>query len=67
MRMGLQYRAAALSGLVAQVVFGLIFIMIFEALFASNPHAQPMTFDEVVVYIWLGAVQYCNWLPAVCN
>lgn len=61
--MGLQYRAAALSGLVAQVVFGLIFIMIFEALFASSSHAQPMTFDEVIVYIWLGNIML-GMLPA---
>lgn len=49
----LQYRAAALAGFGTQLFWGLIRIMIFEAFFRSSTQAQPMTFEEVVTYIWL--------------
>jgi ABC-2 type transport system permease protein len=54
-RMLLQYRAAALGGLVTQTAFGLILIMIYEAFYRSSAAAaQPMAFDQVASYVWLG-------------
>src|SRR5262245_53245813 len=53
-RMMLQYRAAALAGLWTQFFFGLTLIMIYEAFYASTDQPQPMTFPEVVSYVWLG-------------
>jgi len=50
----LQYRAAALAGLGTQVFRGLIRVMIFGAFYRSTTSAQPMTYPEVVTYIWLG-------------
>lgn len=50
----LQYRAAALAGLVTQVAFGLIRLMIFDAFYLSSNLPQPMTHEEVITYIWLG-------------
>ncbi len=50
----LQYRAAALAGFGTQLFWGLIRVMIFEAFYRSSTAAQPMTYDEVVTYIWLG-------------
>lgn len=49
----LQYRAAALAGFGTQLFWGLIRIMIFEAFYRSSTQTQPMTYDEVVTYIWL--------------
>lgn len=53
-RMLLQYRAAALAGLGTQVFFGLVMVMVFEAFYRSTTTPQPMTYPEVVTYVWLG-------------
>ena len=53
-RMLLQYRAAALAGLWTQIFFGLVLLMIYEAFYRSTTVRQPMTFAEVVSYVWLG-------------
>ena len=53
-RMLLQYRAAALAGLWTQVFFGLVLLMIYEAFYRSTMARQPMTFAEIVSYVWLG-------------
>ena len=50
----LQYRAAAIAGAGTQLFWGFIKVMVFVAFFASTSTPQPMTFAEVVVYIWLG-------------
>jgi ABC-2 type transport system permease protein len=52
----LQYRVAALGGLLTQTFFGLVRIMILEAFYAAGAAgaAAPMAFDQVVGYIWLG-------------
>ena len=52
--MRLQYRAAALAGLWTQIFFGLVLLMIYEAFYRSTMARQPMTFAEVVSYVWLG-------------
>lgn len=49
-----QYRAAALAGLVTQVFWGLIRIAAFSAFFASTTKTQPLSFEEIVTYTWLG-------------
>jgi len=53
-RVGLQYRAAAIAGFGTQVFWGLIRVMIFGAFFESTSAAQPMTYADVVTYVWLG-------------
>ena len=53
-RMLLQYRAAALAGLWTQIFFGLVLLMIYEAFYRSTTVRQPMTFAEIVSYVWLG-------------
>ena len=50
----LQYRAAAWAGFGTQTFFGLIRVMIFTGFFASTTKKQPMSFDQVISYIWLG-------------
>jgi ABC-2 type transport system permease protein len=53
-RMLLQYRAAALAGLWTQIFFGFVLLMIYEAFYRSTTARQPMTFTEIVSYVWLG-------------
>jgi ABC-2 type transport system permease protein len=50
----LQYRAAALAGFGTQLVFGLIRIMVLGAFYAVSTTPQPMTYQDVVAYVWLG-------------
>jgi ABC-2 type transport system permease protein len=50
----LQYRAAALAGFGTQLFWGLIRVMIFDAFYRSTAAPQPMTYAEVVTYVWLG-------------
>ena len=50
----LQYRVAALAGIGTQLFWGLIRVMIFDAFYRSTTAPQPMTYAEVVTYIWLG-------------
>jgi len=49
----LQYRAAALAGCGTQLFFGLIVVMVYQAFYRSTRAPQPMTYAEVVTYVWL--------------
>jgi ABC-2 type transport system permease protein len=50
----LQYRAAALAGFATQLFWGATKIMILAAFYDVAHGAQPMTFAQVVTYVWLG-------------
>lgn len=50
---GLQYRAAALAGIVTQFVWGTMELLMFRAFYQANPEAFPMTLNELSSYIWL--------------
>jgi ABC-2 type transport system permease protein len=50
----IQYRIAALSGCVTQLFFGFVKILVFQAFYASTVQAQPLSFNQMVSYIWLG-------------
>ena len=50
----LQYRAAALAGMTTQVFWGFIKIMVLEAFYASSTAVQPISFPQLVAYVWLG-------------
>lgn len=51
--MGLQYRVAALAGMVTQFAWGFMEIMVFRAFYRADAAAFPMTFEQTVSYIWL--------------
>jgi ABC-2 type transport system permease protein len=53
-RVLLQYRAAALAGLWTQIFFGFVLLMVYEAFYQSTTASQPMTFADIVSYVWLG-------------
>ena len=50
---GLQYRISALAGVVTQIFFGLIFIMVYLAFYESGSSNVPMEFNQLVSYLWL--------------
>ena len=49
----IQYRAAAVSSLTTQVLWGLMECLAFKALMESNTAGLPMDYSAVVSYIWL--------------
>ena len=51
--LGLQYRAAALAGVVTQFFWGFMEIMIFRAFYRADAAAFPMSFAATASYIWL--------------
>lgn len=51
--MGLQYRAAALAGIVTQFFWGGMEILVFQAFYQADPLAFPMTLQATCSYIWL--------------
>ena len=50
-KMELQYRGAMIGGIICQIMFGLILIALYRALYASKPQALPV--EHVVTYVWL--------------
>lgn len=51
--MGIQYRAAALAGIVTQFFWGFMEIMAFHAFYETGAEAFPMSFQATSTYIWL--------------
>lgn len=49
----LQYRTAAVSGIVTQLFFGLIQILTIYAFYREHPSGAPLAFQSTVSYIWL--------------
>ena len=50
---GLQYRAAALGGLVTQFFWGVMAIFLYQAFYLSGGEAQTISFSQLVTYVWL--------------
>ena len=50
---GLQYRAVALAGLVTQLFYGFIYIMIFEAFYQNFSGNTAISLDQLITYAWL--------------
>lgn len=51
--MGLQYRAAALAGIVTQFAWGFLEILAFKAFYESDASAFPMELSAMSSYIWM--------------
>lgn len=63
--MGLQYRTAAIAGMVTQFFWGFMEIMVFRAFYESDADAFPMTLAATSSYIWLQQaflVLFAAWL-----
>lgn len=50
---GLQYRTAAVSGMVTQFVWGAMEILLFRAFYQADASSFPMTFLALSTYVWL--------------
>lgn len=50
---GLQYRVAALAGVSTQLFWGFIFIMIYQAFYASTTKTQPISLSQLIQVVWL--------------
>jgi ABC-2 type transport system permease protein len=50
---GLQYRAAAIAGIITQFVWGVMEIKMFSAFWRTDPNAFPMELDSLFSYVWL--------------
>lgn len=50
---GLQYRTAAYAGIVTQLAWGFMYIMLYHSFYRSNPGASSMSMSELSSYIWL--------------
>lgn len=63
MRVLLQYRAAALAGIMTQLFWGIVQIMIFHAFYSSADHSEPISLSQAVTFIWLGQamIQILPW------
>lgn len=51
--MGLQYRSAALAGVVTQFFWGFMEILVLRAFYEADPIAYPMTIEATCCYVWL--------------
>lgn len=49
----IQYRAAAIAGVITQLSWGFMYIMIYNSFYKSNPSAVPMDISQLTSYIWL--------------
>ncbi len=50
---GVQYRMAAITGLITQFVWGLMECIVFKILLEANAASSPMNIAQVVSYFWL--------------
>lgn len=60
---GLQYRVAALAGLLTQFVWGGLLILAYNAFYRSDPGAFPMSLQATATYIWLQQAFLALFLP----
>lgn len=51
--MGLQYRAAALAGIMTQFAWGFLEILVFQAFYEAEPEMFPMTMSATASYVWM--------------
>jgi ABC-2 type transport system permease protein len=50
----LQYRAAAFAGVITQIFFGIVRVMIFQAFYRASTVEQPLSGEQTTTYLWLG-------------
>lgn len=50
---GIQYRTAAIAGIVTQLCWGFMYIMLYNSFYKSNPSSLPMDISQLRSYIWL--------------
>jgi ABC-2 type transport system permease protein len=58
----LQYRGAAIGGMVTQFFFGLVIMMVYQAFYSGADASQPLSLRQVISYVWLGQA-FLGMLP----
>ena len=60
----LQYRAAAVAGVVCQFFFGMVIVLAYVAFYRNADASPPMTLEQTVAYVWLGQALFAliPWL-----
>ena len=53
-KIGLQYRAAALAGMMTQFFFGFVYVSVYIAFYETGRDNLPMSLQDTVSYVWLG-------------
>lgn len=60
----LQYRASAIAGISTQLFFGMVFLMVYVAIYESNSSTTaPMNLKNVIAYLWLGQAFFAIMYP----
>ena len=60
----LQYRAAAIAGISTQIFFGIVYVMVYLALYESNKGVNaPMNMQNLITYLWLGQAFFAMTYP----
>jgi ABC-2 type transport system permease protein len=61
----LQYRGAAVGGLVTQVFFGLVFMMVYQAVYAGSKGPRELSLAQTITYVWLNQAFFAMqpWAP----
>lgn len=49
---GMQYRVAALAGILTQFAWGAMNLLLYTAFYEADPTAFPMDFAQISVYVW---------------
>ena len=58
---GLQYRTAALAGVVTQVVWGLLEVLLYRSFYRTAPELLPMDMQALSNYIWMQQALFGLW------
>ncbi len=62
----MQYRSAAISGIITQVFFGIVFIMVYLAIYESNNGGENiMSLSRLISYLWLQQAFFALTYPHV--
>lgn len=60
----LQYRSAAIAGVMTQIFFGFVYILVYMAFYESNTAVStPINWAELSTYIWLGQAFFALTYP----
>lgn len=54
----LQYRSQVYAGILTQIFFGLVYVMVYLAFYESSNN-YPMNLEDLIAYIWLNQAFFC--------
>ena len=60
---GMQYRVAALAGILTQFAWGAMNLLLYTAFYEADPTAFPMDFAQISVYVWFNQAFLTMFIP----